>query len=182
MPDQDYEVLIVGAGPAGLAAALFLARFDRRVVLFDTGQGRSTWHQTNHNYLGFPDGIPARKLRELGCQQLLNYPQVTTLEHKVESLSREADGTFTAHGQAGDWHARAVILCMGVVDHYPHFDGWDEYVGRSMFFCITCDGYVTRDRRVVVIGNTNDAASEALQLQRFTPHLTVLTNTEDECN
>lgn len=182
MADQDFEVLIVGAGPAGLAAALFLARFNRQVALFDTGQGRSTWHQTNHNYLGFPGGIEARRLRELGCQQLLEYPQVTTFEHKVDSLRRESDGTFTAQGQAGKWHGRVVILCMGVVDHYPHFEGWDEYVGRTMFFCITCDGYASQGQRVVVVGNTNASASEALQLQRFSPDITVLTNTLEACD
>ena len=182
MSDQDFEVLIVGGGPAGQAAALYLARFDRRVALFDTGQGRSTWHQINFNYLGFPGGIPARKLRELGCEQLAAYPQVTILEHKVDALHREPDGTFTAEGQAGQWHGPAVILCTGVVDHYPHFEGWEEYVGRSMFFCITCDGYICRGKRVVVVGNTNDAASEALQLQRFSPDITVLTNTLDKCD
>jgi thioredoxin reductase (NADPH) len=70
-------------------------------------------------------------------------------------------------------------LCTGVIDHYSHFDGWDEYVGRSMFWCITCDGYGCKDARVVVTGTTNAAASEALQLQRFTNHLTVLTDSHE---
>jgi len=182
MSDQDYEVLIVGGGPAGQSAALYLARFDRSVALFDAGHGRSTWHQINYNYLGFPGGIPARKLRELGCEQLAAYPQVTIVEHKIEVLRRESDGNFSAGSQAGEWHGRAVVLCTGVVDNFPHFEGWGEYVGRSMFFCITCDGYASRGQRVVVVGNTNDAASEALQLQRFSPDITVLTNTLDECN
>ncbi len=175
---DTFDVIVIGAGPAGLSAALYLARFDRHTALFDTGQGRSTWHQTINNYLGFPGGIETRKLRELGCKQLEDYPQVRSFDHKIESLKREKDGTFTAQGQAGEWHSRAVILCSGVLDHYPHFDGWDEYVGRSMFWCITCDGYGCRNQRVVVIGNTNDAASEALQLQRFDASLTVLTNSE----
>jgi thioredoxin reductase (NADPH) len=181
MSDQTadwFDVIVIGAGPAGLSAALYLARFNRQVAMFDTGQGRSTWHQTINNYLGFPGGIAARKLRELGCKQLEDYPHVKSLDHKIESLQHEADGSFTAQGQAGKWHARSVILCSGVLDHYPHFDGWDEYVGRSMFWCITCDGYGCRHQRVVVIGNTNNAASEALQLQRFDASLTVLTNSE----
>src|SRR5579871_764195 len=174
----EYEVLVVGAGPAGLSAALFLARFKRSVALFDTGRGRSTWHQVNHNYLGFPGGVAARKLRELGCKQLEEYPQVHSFEHKVESLRRDGD-RFIAQGQSDEWRGQAVILCMGVIDHYPHFDGWEEYVGRSMFYCITCDGYGCEDQHVVVLGNTNASASEALQLQRFTKYVTVLTNSNE---
>ncbi|MCC7447924.1 MAG: NAD(P)/FAD-dependent oxidoreductase [Anaerolineae bacterium] len=179
MTDQAYEVLVIGGGPAGLTAALYLARYDRRVALFDTGRGRSTWHQVNHNYLGFPGGIAARKLRELGCQQLEAYPQVTTLDHKIDWMERRGD-VFIAHGQAGEWIGQAVIICTGVIDHYPHFDGWEEYVGRSMFWCITCDGYGCKGERVVVLGCTNEAASEAMQLTRFSTEITVLTN-HDEC-
>ena len=178
MPDQQYEVLVIGGGPAGLSAALYLARYDRQVALFDTGRGRSTWHQINHNYLGFPGGIAARELRERGRQQLADYDQVTVLEHKIDAIKRE-NGRFIARGQAGEWQGPAVILCTGVIDHYTHFDGWDEYVGRSMFWCITCDGYGCKGARVVVTGNTNAAASEALQLQRFTSHITVLTDSHD---
>jgi thioredoxin reductase (NADPH) len=185
---QTYEVLVVGGGPAGLSAALYLARYGRTVALFDAGQGRSTWHQVNYNYLGFPGGVPARALRELGRQQLADYCEVTVLEHKVEALRRETAPSstpgpdlFVAESQAGEWRGRAVILCTGVIDHYPHFDGWQEYVGRSMFWCITCDGYGCKGARVVVAGNGDASASEALQLQRFTDKLTLLTDSY-ECH
>ncbi len=175
---NNYEVMVIGGGPAGMSAALYLARYNRRVVLFDTGHGRSSWHQINHNYLGFPGGIAARDLRNRGRQQLAEYEQVTILEHKIEALRRENE-RFCATGQAGEWSSIAVILCTGVVDHYPHFDGWQEYVGRSMFWCITCDGFGCKDARVVVVGNTSDAACEALQLRRFTPHITVVTDSAE---
>lgn len=174
---EQYEVIVVGGGPAGLSAALYLARYDRRAALFDAGQGRSTWHQVNHNYLGFPGGIPARELRERGYEQLSEYEHITVLRHKVESLVAE-DGVFVARGQAGEWAAQAVILCTGVIDHYPHFEGWDEYVGRSLFWCITCDGYACKGEKVVVAGNTDETASMAMQLRRLTDDVTLLTNSE----
>ncbi|GAC1383788.1 MAG: thioredoxin-disulfide reductase [Herpetosiphon sp.] len=174
----DFDVMVVGGGPAGLSAALYLGRFDRTVGLFDAGQGRSTWHQINHNYLGFPGGIAARELRKRGYEQVGEYPQVQVMRHKIEQL-RRVEGVFYATSQAREYSSRAVILCTGVIDHYPHFDGWEEYVGRSMFWCITCDGYGCREACVVVLGNSNSTAAEALQLQRFTSNVTVLTNSDD---
>jgi thioredoxin reductase (NADPH) len=178
MTSEVFEVLVVGGGPAGLSAALYLARYDRRTALFDSGRGRSTWHQVNHNYLGFPGGVGARELRDLGCRQLEDYPQVTTFPHKIEAMRRE-DDFFVAQSPAGEWRGQAVILCMGVKDNYPEFENWQEYVGRSMFWCITCDGYGCKGERVLVVGNTNAAASEALQLTRFSPEVTVLTNSDE---
>ncbi len=174
----EYDVLVVGAGPAGLSAALYLARYDRSVALFDAGHGRSTWHQVNHNYLGFPGGVSIRTLRELGRRQLEEYAQVSVFEHKVEAMAR-LDDAFEARGQAGLWRGRAVILCPGVIDHWPHFEGWSHYVGRSLFWCLTCDGYGCKGVRTVVAGNTDRAAQEALQLSRFTDRLTVLTDSHD---
>jgi len=174
---REAEVLVVGGGPAGLSAAIYLARYLRSVVLLDAGHGRSTHHQTNHNYLGFPGGIGAVELRERGRRQLDEYGHVTCRDERVEVL--ECDGeAFVARTASGEYGGRAVIIGTGVRDHYPDFDGWEDYVGRSMFWCLTCDGYSNRGRRVTVVGHTEAAACEALQLTRFTPAITFLTNRE----
>lgn len=178
--NNEHDVLVIGGGPAGLSAALYLARYDRTVGLFDAGNGRSSWHQTNYNLLGFPGGIKARELRRLGREQLAEYQQVTFYDGcLIDEIVREADGTFTTRHGGEEWHGRAVILCTGVLDHWPEFEGWEEYVGRSMFWCITCDGYTCRDQRMVTVGNTDMAASTTLQLQRFSREITLLTNSDD---
>ena len=118
--DASYDVLVMGGDPGGLSVALCLARNDRRVAIFDAGHGRSTWHQINHNYLGFPGGLATRTLRELAHQQLADYTPVTIVAHKIEEPQRRDD--FLACSQAREWHRRAVILCTGVLDHYPHIE------------------------------------------------------------
>jgi thioredoxin reductase (NADPH) len=178
MVAHEYDLLVIGAGPAGLSAALYLARYERTVGLFDAGMGRSSWHQTAYNYLGFPGGIKTRELRELGRRQLADYPQVTI--HSpcwIETMQKD-NGSFIARGPGGEWHGRAVILCTGVTDHWPKFDDWEEYVGRSMFWCLTCDGYSSRNMKIVVVGNTDAGAVTALQLQRFDCPVTLLTNSD----
>lgn len=70
------------------------------------------------------------------------------------------------------------MLATGVLDHFPHFPNWEEYVGRSMFWCITCDGYENRGRRVLVVGHTDAAAGEAMQLHSLTDRIALLTNSE----
>lgn len=167
---------MVGGGPAGLSAALYLARYLRSVVVLDGGEGRSSYQQVNHNYLGFPDGISALDLRANGRKQLARYPHATVVEEHVTTAVREEDGTFTVRTSEDSWHGRVVVLATGVVDHYPSFEGWESYVGTSLFWCITCDGYENRGRDVVVVGDDDGAAAEALQLRSLTPMVRLLTN------
>ena len=170
------DTLVVGGGPAGLSTAIYLARYNRSVLVFDRGHGRSTHHQTNHNYLGFVDGVSALRLRELGTAQLGRYPHARVVHHLVDHVAREPDGTFVAHAQGHTWTGRVVILATGVLDHYPHFPDWEEYVGTSMFWCIACDGYESRGKDVLVVGHTDAAAGEALQLHSLTDRVRLLTN------
>jgi thioredoxin reductase (NADPH) len=170
------DAIVVGGGPAGLSAALYLARYLRSVVVLDSGEGRSSHHQVNHNYLGFPDGISALDLRANGRKQLSRYPHAQLVEGHADEAAREEDGTFLVRSGEDSWRGRVVVLAMGVVDHYPPFEGWQSYVGTSLFWCITCDGYENRGRDVVVVGDDDGAAAEALQLRSLTSKVRLLTN------
>jgi len=104
-PKEKFtDAIVVGGGPAGLSAAIYLARYDRTVAVFDAGHGRSTHRQVNHNYLGFPGGVAAVKLRELGKAQLAEYEQVDFEAHKVLDCVPDGDG-FVAWGQFGSYRA-----------------------------------------------------------------------------
>ncbi|MFI8510713.1 NAD(P)/FAD-dependent oxidoreductase [Streptomyces sp. NPDC085460] len=173
---EPVDTIVVGGGPAGLSAALYLARYNREVLVFDTGHGRSTHHQTNHNYLGFPDGIPTVDLRKLGTEQLARYPRARIVHHLITHAEGDAEQGFTVRSQGHSWRARTLVLATGVLDHFPHFAGWESYVGRSMFWCITCDGYENRGKRILVVGHTDAAAGEAMQLHSLTDRVELLTN------
>jgi thioredoxin reductase (NADPH) len=174
------DALVIGGGPAGLSAALYLARYNRSVLVFDTGHGRSTHHQINHNYLGFPDGIATIGLRELARKQLASYDKIKIVHHVIVSVTGDGEQGFTANAQGHSWHGRVLILATGVLDHFPHFHGWEAYVGRSMFWCITCDGYENRGRSILVVGHTDAAAGEAMQLHSLTDRVRLLTNSESD--
>lgn len=175
--DVLYDCMVIGGGPAGLASALQMARFNRKVVLLDSGMGRSTYHQTNHNYIGFPGGLKARDLRDLGRKQVRELPVACVDEAVTEMTS--GDGEFSATIESGrTFAARTVIFATGVRDHFDFFPDWEQYVGRSLFWCIVCDGYSTRGKRIVLVGNDIEAAVTALQFLQFTPHVTLLTNSK----
>jgi thioredoxin reductase (NADPH) len=173
-----YDSVVVGGGPAGLTAAIYLARFNRSVIVADHGSGRSTTHEVNENYPGFPDGIASRELRERTQQQAARFG-AHFAECKIESVERDGD-LYLARDHDTVLRARTVVLATGVSDYLPDFENVDvqEYFGKTLFWCITCDGYKVRDRRVAVVGATDPAATTALQFLNFTPAITLITNRE----
>ena len=177
-PTTPYDALVVGGGPAGLAAALQLARLNRSVALFDAHHGRSSYQQVNHNYLGFPGGIPIRQLRERAREQVREY-HVAMIDSNVKRAVREGERFCVDTDDGRRFEGRAVVIATGVVDDFPHFPDWEQYVGRSLVWCIMCDGYQTRGKRVLAVGNSADAAVTALQLLRFTSDVTLLTDDAD---
>ena len=171
-----YDCAIVGAGPAGLSAAIYLGRMRRSVIVVDERGGRSTWHQINRNYLGFIDGIHATALREIGEKQAERYGAIfhDALATKVTMNGDGAERRFVLATSEGDITARSLILANGVSDKFPKFEGSDECIGKSMFWCIICDGYEAIDKRIIVLGHGDRAASLALEMITFTPHVTLV--------
>lgn len=175
-PVDRYDGLVVGGGPAGLSAAIYLARACRSVAVFECGhRGRSDWAQLNHNYLGFPDGISVLDLSNRGRQQAERYG-AKFFNTEVTSIVKDDDG-FVVSAAGTEHHSRGVILATGVTDKWVEFPGYEEFIGKSMHWCIACDGYEMQEKRVVVVGNDEHTAEMAIQMLVFNPKdLTVLTN------
>ena len=173
---ERWDAIVVGGGPAGLSAALNIGRACRSVLVFDCPvPGRSEYAQVNHNYLGFPDGIRAQELRTHGRRQAERYG-VRFVEGDAVAVRRVADGFLVSDAGGNGFVGRGLILATGVRDRWPEFPGYEAFVGRSLHWCLVCDGYEMRGKRVVVVGNDDHAAETAIQLLRFTPQVTLLTN------
>ena len=169
-----HDCLIIGGGFAGLSAGIYLARFMRSALIIDNGDGRWNTHETNQNYLGFPDSILVRELRARGLKQALKFGAI--LQNDKITQVKKNDGLFTAKGQKGEYLGKTIIIATGVKDILPEFPNWQDYWGRSFFWCIMCDGYKTRGKKVLIVGNSDDAAITAMQFLNFTKQVIFVTN------
>ncbi len=173
---QLFDTVIIGGGPAGLSAAIYLARFNRSVVVIEKGGGRWNTNAMNENYLGFPNGIPSRELQALGEEQAKRFGAQFVKDDVSDLVS--AKGIFTASGNEQEYHGKTLVLATGVVDLQPIFPNFKEYLGTSIFWCLTCDGHTMINQKVVVVGHMDDAACSCLQMLNFTQDLTFVTNVE----
>ena len=171
MRETLWDCVIVGAGPAGLSAAIYMGRFLRRTLVLDDCRGRWSYGQTNENYLGFPRGIGARRLRDLGHVQARRFG-VSFEEATVRRVSRDEAATFVIETNAGRRRARTIIWAAGVEDIWPGFAGARAMVGKRLFWCIVCDGWRTLGKTVLLIGRNESAARTTLQFLTYTSDLT----------
>ena len=168
-----YDVIIVGAGPAGLSAALILGRCRRRVLVCDGGRPRNAASQAMHGYLT-RDGIPPREFLDLGRAQLEQYDTVEIIDVEVASATCEGGNRFSVTLTTGRTHlARKLLLATGVVDHVPAIPGFAELYGRSVFHCPYCDGWEVRDEPWAVYGTGERAYGLALELTTWTRDIVV---------
>jgi thioredoxin reductase (NADPH) len=163
---SDVDCLVVGGGPAGLTAAIYLRRFERSVLLVDAGASRALRIPRAHNYPGFPAGIPGPRLLQRLRRQLGAAGGAVTAE-RVTRLVRARDA-FHADAGAATVRARRVLLATGVVDREPALPGLDEVraLGR-LRMCPVCDGHEFRGARLVVVGSDAHALREAEFLSTF---------------
>jgi thioredoxin reductase len=168
-------VVIAGAGPAGLSAALILGRARRRVLLCDTGTPRSWAAKEMHAYLS-RDGIPPEDFRNLGRREALRYPGVKFLPQEVSAARRLPGGFAVRLADGRRLRCRKLLIATGVFDVIPRIPGIDELFGRSVFQCPYCDGWEMRGRRLLAYGRGRRGFEMARALTAWTDDLVLCTN------
>ncbi len=172
------KTAIIGAGPAGASAAIYLARFCHDVMLFDAGEkvpGRTSMATHVENFLGLPLPVKGKLVLGLVGQQLKRFG-VKPIEAKVTKVTRESE-KFTIYTDADKtYDADFVVVAVGLSDTMPEIDGLDDYFDHAIFHCLTCDWYWNRDKKAAVVANTDNGIETALMIAQMhmPPKLSVI--------
>jgi thioredoxin reductase len=178
MSEQLYDCIVIGAGPAGLSASLFLARYRRRVLTFHHNSPRNIYSHGVHGFLGH-DGIQPKELLARGRDEVTAYGGLIA-EGCVTRLERVGEGHFrvsTGDGEipAKSFDARRLVLATGLRDLTPDCPGFREFYGLSVHHCPDCDGFEATGKRLAVLGSGQKTVGFALSLLTWTDKLTLIT-------
>jgi thioredoxin reductase (NADPH) len=175
---HTIDTLIIGGGPAGLTAAVYLRRFRRDILVIDKGNSRLGLIPVTHNFPGFPDGIRGEQLLDnLRCQLGKYGGDVTAGE--VHTVRRQGDG-FVAEYDGGSVLARTVLLATGIADAGLPIENWREAVAAgAVRLCPVCDGFDVLDKHIAVISSASNPLGHALFMRTFSARVTLF-GREDE--
>lgn len=183
MSDRDFkDCIIIGAGPAGMTAALYLNRFYRDVTVLDAGNSRARWIPRSHNCPGFPDGLSGDELLERLRTQATEYGTQVT-QAKASGLKR-VDGGFRVTDTRGEpYHARTVLLATGIADVLPPQPWLAEAIGcGAMRLCAICDGFEASDSNLAVYGPLHSAFEHAKFMRTYSARVTLVQSDDEQAD
>ena len=177
-----YDVIIVGAGPAGISASLYTVRRNLKTLIIY--KEKSALEKTNkiENYYGFENGINGKELYKIGIKQAQNIganiieDEVTNIQIEYLKKDGNREQIFKIKTLNEQFESKSVILATGNKKSKPNIKNIEEYEGKGISYCAICDGFFYRNKDVAVIGNGDYAISEAMDLQNVAKSITILTN------
>ncbi|MCB2180151.1 thioredoxin-disulfide reductase [bacterium] len=171
---SHVKVLVIGAGPAGLAAALYAARAELSPVVLTgmTMGGQASITHIIENFPGFPDGLPGPELGELFRAQAERFGASIVFDTATEVDFSEQPYKVKTYG--GEYLADVVIISTGATPRHLQIPGEEEFTGKGVSYCGTCDGFFFKDKEVVVVGGGDSALEEGGFLTRFANKVTVV--------
>jgi len=161
---DEYDVIIIGSGPAGLTAGIYAGRQGLKTLILEKSVigGAALMVPNIENYPGF-ELIPGRKLIEYTKKQALKYAEINELE-EVKKLEIINNNQILVSSKKKDYNAKAVILCTGTTHRKLGVPGESEFLGKGVFYCAVCDGPLFMNKRILVVGGGNSAVQGALYL------------------
>lgn len=171
-----YDVIILGAGPAGVSASLYTKRANKNTLIIYGKFSNLNKAEKIDNYYGFENGISGKKLYENGIKQAQNLG-VETAEEEVLKIDMD-NGIFTVSTDKNKYEGKSIILAIGAKKNTLNIEGIDKLEGKGVSYCAICDGFFYRNKDVVVIGSGNYAVSETNDLINIANKITILTNGE----
>ena len=180
MEETDYDVVILGAGPAGISAGLYAHRGGLKTLILNNPASSSALSQAHmiSNYYGFPDGITGKDLFDNGIMQAKNLG-IEVKDEEVVDLSIFSDHVFLVKTSENEYSAKAIIIALGDKKQKPDIQGIDEYTGKGVSYCAVCDGFFYKGKNVAVIGDGKYALNEIEHLKNIVGSVTLFTNGED---
>lgn len=177
MDEPILDCLIIGGGPAGLTAAIYLARFHLDILVVDGGKSRASWIPCTRNHAGYPDGIEGKELLRRMREQACKYGAKIETEFVTKLERDERTGFFTATWGSGKAIAQTVLVATGVTNRRPPMDEelHDDALSRGLVrYCPICDGYEVTDKKVGVIGSDSHGVAEAVFIRSYTADVTLI--------
>jgi thioredoxin reductase (NADPH) len=178
-PEDLYDVVIIGGGPSGATAAMYAARADLQTLVVDKGLGTGALGMTTKiaNYPGVPGEIAGPELLRQIRVQAESFG-AAFVQDKVLSTHLQED-VKGVYGSKGSYRGRSVIIATGSMGRASTVSGEEQFIGKGVSYCATCDGAFFRDQEVAVVGNNDEAVEEALFLTRFASRVHLLSPTSE---
>lgn len=172
--NKIYDVIIVGGGPSGISASLYLKRSNIDVLVITSDNSTLKKADVINNYYGIKE-ISGSSLYDIGIEQAksLNVP---VIKEEVTKINKQE--VFEVTTNKNRYLSKTVVLATGITRTNPSIKGLNEYEGKGLSYCATCDGFFYRKKKIVVIGNGNYAVEEIKHLLKLTDDITILTNGE----
>ena len=170
-----YDIIIIGAGPAGISASLYAKRAGMNVLVLYYGMSELEKAHKIDNYYGFIDGITGKELYNNGIQQAKNLG-VQVIEKEIINIEMNENLYFDIKSNDQTFEAKSVIIATGNKKIRPDIKGIQEFEGKGISYCAICDGFFYRNKNVAVIGNGKFALNEAKDLKNIVNNIIILTN------
>lgn len=170
-----YDAIIVGAGPAGISASLYIKRANLKVLVLYYGESELEKAHKIDNYYGFKNGITGKDLYEAGVEQAKNLG-IEVRKEEIINIEMTDDLKFVVKTTERDYDGKTVIIATGNKKERPNIKGIEDFEGKGISYCAICDGFFYRGKNVVVIGDGNYAIHEANDLAGIAENIKILTN------